>query len=144
MLQTIIEYHKNEWINSDECTIKPIISYIRNKEQLRDAQINALETYLFLKIKGQNKPLWQLFSEGFFSTNEDLSKLNINQISRKILEENIAARSLFEFSRFKLKNSNYNKDHIEINKKLIISSALIILDNIKNQKPFKTKRKKSY
>ena len=108
MLQTIIEYHKNLWINSDECTIKPIISYIQSKGQLREAQTNALETYLFLKIKGQNKPLWQLFSEGFFSNGEDLSKLNINQKAREIFEKNIAAKSLLEFSRFKTKKSNGN------------------------------------
>jgi len=108
MLQSIIEFHKNQWINSDECTIKPIISYIQSKGQLREAQTNALETYLFLKIKGQNKPLWQLFSEGFFSNGEDLSKLNINQKAREIFEKNIAAKSLLEFSRFKTKKSNGN------------------------------------
>jgi len=108
MLQSIIEFHKNQWINSDECTIKPIISYIQSKGQLREAQTNALETYLFLKIKGQNKPLWQLFSEGFFSNGEDLSKSNINQKAREIFEKNIAAKSLLEFSRFKTKKSNGN------------------------------------
>ena len=108
MLQSIIEYHKNQWINSDECTIKPIISYIQSKGQLREAQTNALETYLFLKIKGENKPLWQLFSEGFFSNGDDLSKLNINQKAREIFEKNIAAKSLLEFSRFKTKKSNGN------------------------------------
>jgi len=108
MLQSIIEFHKNQWINSDECTIKPIISYIQSKGQLREAQTNALETYLFLKIKGQNKPLWQLFSEGFFSNGEDLWKFNINQKAREIFEKNIAAKSLLEFSRFKTKKSNGN------------------------------------
>jgi type III restriction enzyme len=109
MLQTIIEYHKNQWLNSDECTIKPIIDYIKSKGQLREAQTNALETYLFLKIKGQNKPLWQLFSEGFFSNGDDLSKLNINLTARGIFENNIAAKSLLDFSRFKIKtNGNGN------------------------------------
>ncbi len=77
MLQTIIEYHKNQWINSNECTVKPIISYIRNKGQLRDAQINAIETYLFLKIKCQNKPLWQLITERFLvAENPDAKTYN--------------------------------------------------------------------
>jgi len=104
MLQSIIEYKKNQWLNSDECTIRPIIDYIKNKGQLREAQYEAVETYLFLKIKGQNKPLWELFSEGFFSNGDDLSKLNINQTARDIFEKNIVAKSLLDFTRFKAKN----------------------------------------
>ncbi len=52
-------------MQSDDCTIRDLIKYIRDKGHLRDTQIEAIETYLFLKIQGQNKPLWQLFSEGF-------------------------------------------------------------------------------
>ncbi|GEM_PF-4029998 len=75
MLQTIIEYHKNQWLNSDECTIRPVIDYIKNRGQLREAQLKAIETYLFLKIKGQNKPLWQLLTERFFVPfREDVTK----------------------------------------------------------------------
>jgi len=98
MLQTIIEYHKNQWINSDECTIKPIISYIRNKQQLRDAQINALETYLFLKIKGQNKPLWQLITERFLVTeNPEVSAYN-HLPARAYLEilQNPVAKNVYD------------------------------------------------
>jgi len=124
MLQTIIEYHKNQWLNSDECTIKPIIDYIKSKGQLREAQTNALETYLFLKIKGQNKPLWQLFSEGFFSNGDDLTKLNINQTAREIFENNIAAKSLLDFSRFKIKtNGNGNGTLLPDLEKYIINNA---------------------
>ena len=123
MLQSVIEYHKNQWLISDECTVKPIITYIKSKGQLREAQTNALETYLFLKIKGQNKPLWQLFSEGFFSNGEDLSKLNINQKARELFEKNIAARSLLEFSRFKTKNGNGNTSLLPDLEKYVINNA---------------------
>ena len=100
MLQTIIEYHKNQWINSDECTIKPIISYIRNMEQLREAQINALETYLFLKIKGQNKPLWQLITERFLvSEKENVSKYFTFPASSQFeLMRNQTARNVLDFT----------------------------------------------
>ena len=66
MLNNIIKYKTFEWLQSNDCSVKNLISYIRNKGELRDTQIQAIETYLFLKIKGENKPLWQLFSEGFF------------------------------------------------------------------------------
>lgn len=123
MLQTTIEYHKNQWLNSDECTIRPIIDYIKNKGQLREAQYEAIETYLFLKIKGQNKPLWELFSEGFFSNGVDLSKLNINQKAREIFETNKAAKSLLDFTRFKVKNGNGSETLLPDLEKYIINNA---------------------
>jgi len=123
MLQTIIEYHKNQWLNSDDCTIRPIIDYIKNKGLLREAQYEAIETYLFLKIKGQNKPLWELFSEGFFSNGDDLSKLNINQTAREIFEENKAARALFEFTRFKVKHEGRTEILLPDLEKYIIDNA---------------------
>jgi len=131
MLQTIIEYHKNQWLNSDECTIRPIIDYIKNKGQLREAQYEAIETYLFLKIKGQNKPLWELFAEGFFSNGDDLSKLNINQTAREIFENNKAAKSLLDFTRFKVKNGNGTETLLpDLEKYVINNSDKIDYENI--------------
>ncbi len=131
MFQKIIENKKNQWLYSDECTIKPIIDYIKNKGQLREAQCEAIETYFFLKIKGKNKPLWELFSEGFFSNYEDLSKLNINQQSREIFEKNKAAKSLFDFTRFKIKNGNGTETLLpDLEKYIINNSEKIDYENI--------------
>lgn len=33
---------------------------------MRDAQVEAIKTYLFLKIECRNKPLWKLFSKSIF------------------------------------------------------------------------------
>ncbi|HCE56253.1 MAG TPA: hypothetical protein DER09_00295 [Prolixibacteraceae bacterium] len=99
MLNTIINQKKNFWLQSEDCAVKDLVSYIRNNGQLRDTQIEAIETYLFLKVKGKNKPLWQLFSEGFFSTELDLSKLNINQSAREYLSENRSALALYDFAK---------------------------------------------
>ena len=106
MLYKIIHEKKNKWLQSEDCTVKDLIKYIRNKAQLRDTQIEAIETYLFLKIQGQNKPLWQLFSEGFFANNTDLSKLNINQTARIFLTHNTAAFALYDFARTKNGNAS--------------------------------------
>jgi len=35
---------------------------------MRDAQIEAIKTYLFLKIKCDNKPLYELFYIGAFNS----------------------------------------------------------------------------
>jgi hypothetical protein len=101
MLNNIIKDKTIEWLQSDDCSVKDLIKYIRIKGELRDTQIQAIETYLFLKIKGDNKPLWQLFSEGFFTNGTDLSKLNINQNTRNFLSKNKSALALFDFARQK-------------------------------------------
>ena len=46
MLHNIIQEKKNKWLQSDDCTISDLIKYIRDKGQLRDTQIEAIETYL--------------------------------------------------------------------------------------------------
>jgi len=107
MLHYIIQQKKNEWLQSDNCTIRDLVKYIRGKGHLRDTQIEAIETYLFLKIQGQNKPLWQLFSEGFFTNGADLAKLDINQIAREYLTQNKNAFALFDFARQKNGNETY-------------------------------------
>ena len=119
MLQNIITNKKNQWLNSSDCSIKFLIDYIRTKGGLRETQIQAIEQYLFLKIKGENKPLWQLFSEGFFINGADLSTVNINQTARTFLEKNIPVRALFEFSRMKANGSTFLPEL----EKLIIDKA---------------------
>ncbi|PKP02172.1 MAG: hypothetical protein CVU11_12775 [Bacteroidetes bacterium HGW-Bacteroidetes-6] len=107
MLHYIIQQKKNEWLQSDDCTIRDLVQYIRDEGHLRDTQIEAIETYLFLKIQGQNKPLWQLFSEGFFTNGTDLAKLDINQIAREYLTQNKNAFAFFDFARQKNGNGTY-------------------------------------
>lgn len=96
MFQDIISQRKNNWLQSDGNPIIDLIQYIKQKGYLREPQIEAIETYLFLKIAGQNKPLWQLISEGFFCKNENLSHLMISENLRDLLKSNTAARALFE------------------------------------------------
>lgn len=99
MLNNIIRSKTIQWLQSTNCSVKGLIDYMRERKALRETQIEAIETYLFLKIEGQNKPLWQLFSEGFFVTDTDLTKLNINQDARNYLQKNKAAYSLFDFAK---------------------------------------------
>ena len=65
---------------------------------MRDAQIDAIKTFLYLKIACQNKPLWQLFCEGRFNS-LDLDPLEISHIARQTLNRRPAAKALFEYSR---------------------------------------------
>lgn len=99
MLNHTIVAKAKDWIYSPDCPVKEVIEYIRTQNYLREAQIEAIEVYLYLKIKGKNKPLATLFKEGFFLNNENLSELPLSISTRKFLEENLLARALFEFSR---------------------------------------------
>ncbi len=102
MLHSIIQKKKNEWFKSPDCGVNDIIQYVRTKNELRDAQIEAIEIYIFLKIVGENKPLWQLFAEGFFSDSLDLDELSIKTKTKSFLEHNPTARALYAFSAKKI------------------------------------------
>lgn len=101
MLNHLIFQKVGAWFQREDCVAKPIITYIQEKGFLRDAQIEAIKTYLFLKIEGANRPLWQLFCDGFFVQNEDLASLHISETARAVFESDKSARALFEFSRVK-------------------------------------------
>ena len=111
MLNNIILHKRNKWLQSSDCSVKELLAYIKNTGNLRDTQIEAIETYLFLKIQGKNKPLWQLFSEGFFAENLYLSTSNINQEARDYLQNNTAAYALFDFSRQKIGKNDHRKSN---------------------------------
>lgn len=119
MLYNLIAQKKNQWLASESCPVKSLLNHIHSVGFLRDTQIEAIETYLFLKIVGHNKPLYQLFSEGFFLNNVDLSKIALTSEARNFLESNTSARSLFEFTRIKKNSSETLLPELE---KLIISN----------------------
>ena len=78
---------------------------------MRDAQIESIKTYLFLKIECQNRPLWKLFASGKFnSTNVD--NLEVNRTTREVLESNPAALALWEYASISDENGNVNSPKI--------------------------------
>lgn len=58
MLYKLIQNKRDQWLHSEECTIRTVLDYIEQRGMLRDAQVEAIKTYLYLKVKCQNKPLW--------------------------------------------------------------------------------------
>lgn len=111
MFYRIIEKKRNEWLNSPSCVIADLISYIERQHKMRDAQIESIKTYLFLKIECQNRPLWELFASGKFnSTNVD--DLEVNRMTRDILENNPAALALWEYASISDENGNVNSPKI--------------------------------
>ncbi len=50
MFYKMIDAAREKWYKSKECTVNNIIDYIVATGQMRDAQIEAIKTYLFLKM----------------------------------------------------------------------------------------------
>lgn len=97
MFYNIIQRKRNEWLSRIDCPVKSLLSYIEGKGMMRDAQIEAIKTYLFLKIECGNKPLWRLFTEGdFLSLN--LDNMSLTARARHVLETDKAAASLYEYA----------------------------------------------
>ena len=112
MFYKLIERKRDEWLKSDGCTVGNLTRYIEEKGKLRDAQIEAVKTYLFLKIKCKNKPLWQLFSSGMFNS-VDLSETELTQKARSFMEKNPAAQALYEYSLLKDRNGKQIAPELE-------------------------------
>ena len=100
MFYTMIAKKCREWYDSDQCTVQNIVDYIEKTGQMRDAQIEAIKTYLFLKIACDCRPLDRLFVSGRFNS-INLDDLELSATTRVCLEKNPAARALLEYARLK-------------------------------------------
>lgn len=97
MFYKMIGRKRDEWYASTDCTVSSIISYIEQAGYMRDAQINAIKTYLFLKIKCRCAPLETLFANGAFNT-LNLDEAALPTVTRDYLKAYPAAAALYEYA----------------------------------------------
>ena len=100
MFYKMIEQARDCWYASPECTVADLIKYMIQQGYLRDAQIEAIKTYLYLKVACNCQPLKKLFCQGAFNT-LDLDELEISKGAREFLKENPAAAALLEYALLK-------------------------------------------
>lgn len=112
MFYELINNKRNEWLQSADCTVRPMLQYIEQRGMMRDAQIDAIKTYLFLKIACKGKPLYQLFAEGYFNETE-IATEELTVETRHVLETNKAALALFQYSCLKDKNGRQLAPELE-------------------------------
>lgn len=127
MFYKMIQRKRDMWYSSSECTIDELISYIVNKGEMRDVQIDAIKTYLYLKIACENKPLWELFSRGYFN-NLNVDDLEVKASVREKLQNNPAALALYEYSTLKNEKDEQVSEKLEkaiINEIQYLGIALI-------------------
>ena len=97
MFYRMIERKRDQWFASDDCTVRTLVDYISNAGQLRDAQVDAIKTYLFLKVACDCKPLYELFSAGTFNS-LDIGELSLPDSVKDFLRRNPAAAALYEYA----------------------------------------------
>ena len=112
MFYNLIQNKCDEWYNSPDCTINELIQYIHSQNKMRDAQIEAIKIYLFLKIACQNQPLWQLFVNGYFN-DTNIDQIELTEAARQIFNTNKAAVALFQYSRLKDKGGRQLAPELE-------------------------------
>lgn len=103
MFYKIITNKRDQWLSKPDCTALPLIAYIEQRGKMRDAQIDAIKTYLYLKIECQNLPLAALFRQGRFNTltTGDIDNMPLSTSARKVFKESPAAVALYEFASLK-------------------------------------------
>lgn len=103
MFYQIIEKKRDKWLTSKECTIHELLTYIEQRAMMSDAQLEAIKTYLFLKIVCKNEPLWKLFAKGVFN-DIDLAQLELSETARQVLASTPAAIAMLQYAQLKDKN----------------------------------------
>ena len=113
MFYKLIEKKRNEWLASNDCTIKDLLKYIEQRGMMRDAQMEAIKTYLFLKLYCKNAPLWKLFSDGVFTDEQTVNTLKATARSMEILRTTPAAVALLEYARLHNKKGQNLSNELE-------------------------------
>lgn len=103
MFYNIITNKRNQWLLRPDCPALSLIAYIEQRGKMRDAQVDAIKTYLYLKIECQNLPLTVLFKQGKFNTltHDDIDNMPLSAAARKMFKESPAAVALYEFASLK-------------------------------------------
>ena len=111
MFYRMIERKRDQWFASGDCTVQALIDYIIKAGQMRDAQVDAIKTYLFLKVACNCKPLSELFTAGVFNT-LNIAELSLPDRVKDYLRHNPAAAALYEYA------SQTNDSGEQVSKKL--------------------------
>lgn len=112
MFYQLIQNKRDLWFQSPDCTVRDLVDYIYQRGMMRDAQIDAIKTYLYLKIACQGQALWKLFAEGKFNiTDVDAEEINVE--ARDTMMQNPAALALYQYSRQKDRNGTQIAPELE-------------------------------
>ncbi len=66
MIDALIAHQTRLWLERPNCPAAPLLAYMRTAGYLRDVQIAAIQTYLYLLLEGNNQSLAALWMQGAF------------------------------------------------------------------------------
>ena len=98
MFYKLIQHKRDQWLASGQSVVADVIGYMERRGMLRDAQVEAIKTYLFLKIACKGQPLWQLFAEGMFCIPDD-DACSPGHTPESVAKAGPAAVALYQYSR---------------------------------------------
>lgn len=100
MLYRLIAKAKERWLHSSDCAVRSMIDYMVEQGRLRDAQLDSITTYLYLKLACDNQPLYKLMIDGAFNSigEEQLEEMALKSSSREFLRHHKEAIALYEYA----------------------------------------------
>lgn len=111
MIYRLIERKRNLWYASQDCTVRNLIDYMSMRGKLRDAQLESVKTFLFLKLACGNMPLWKLLYDGKFNT-VNIDELPLTTSTRNFLASHPEAIALYEYSIEKKEDDTLNAPNL--------------------------------
>ncbi len=66
MIDSLIAHQTRLWLERPNCPAAPLLAYMRSAGYMRDVQISAIQTYLYLLLEGNNQSLTALWLQGKF------------------------------------------------------------------------------
>ncbi|MBD5213958.1 MAG: DEAD/DEAH box helicase family protein [Bacteroidales bacterium] len=111
MIYKLIERKRNLWLESQDCTVKNLIDYMSMKGLLRDAQLESVKTFLYLKLACENKPLWELLYTGKFNS-LNIGNCYLTDKARNYLLSHKEAAALYEYAIEKKEDGSENAPNL--------------------------------
>lgn len=98
MIEPLVSAQVQHWLATPNCPAAPLLAYMRTAGKLRDVQIAALQTYLYLLLEGKNKSLTQLWMQGAFTqaANYDGPRSRMPQLARDVFSRQPAAHTWYQ------------------------------------------------
>ena len=98
MIEPLISAQVQHWLTQPNCPAAPLLAYMRAQGQLRDVQIAALQTYLYLLLQGRNQPLSQLWVQGLFAkpASYDGPRSRMPALAREVFAQQPAAHTWYQ------------------------------------------------
>lgn len=108
MFYKLLKNKVDIWASSTDCNVKNIFDYIVSNGKLRDAQIESIKTYLYLKIVLKNASIKEIIKDGNLNY-EDYAEESLTQKQREYFEDDNIASCFYNYAKH-LSLSNNDKD----------------------------------